>query len=53
MRRLRLAFERQGSPTAGLKSLAALEAAGVLKIAGNRALAERFVTLFPLPPKVA
>lgn len=33
--------------------LAALEAAGVLAITGNRALAERFVTLFPLPDKVA
>jgi DNA-binding HxlR family transcriptional regulator len=31
--------------------LAALEADGLLGIAGDRALAERFVTLFPLPPK--
>ena len=31
--------------------LAALEAEGALTIAGDRALAERFVTLFPLPPK--
>ncbi len=31
--------------------LAALEAAGVLRVEGDRALAERFVTLFPLPPK--
>jgi len=31
--------------------LASLEAEGALKIAGDRALAERFVTLFPLPPK--
>lgn len=30
----------------------ALEAAGVLRIEGDRPLAERFVTLFPLPPKV-
>lgn len=29
--------------------IAALEADGLLSIAGNRALAERFVTLFPLP----
>jgi DNA-binding HxlR family transcriptional regulator len=31
--------------------LAALERDGLLAIAGDRALAERFVTLFPLPPK--
>lgn len=31
--------------------LGALEAEGALTIEGNRALAERFVTLFPLPPK--
>ncbi|MEA3012698.1 MAG: hypothetical protein QOD42_1243 [Sphingomonadales bacterium] len=31
--------------------LAALEAEGLLRIEGDRALAERFVTLFPLPPK--
>jgi DNA-binding HxlR family transcriptional regulator len=31
--------------------LAALEAEGALTIEGDRALAERFVTLFPLPPK--
>lgn len=31
--------------------LAALEAEGMLAVAGDRALAERFVTLFPLPPK--
>jgi DNA-binding HxlR family transcriptional regulator len=31
--------------------LAALEQDGLLSIAGDRALAERFVTLFPLPPK--
>jgi DNA-binding HxlR family transcriptional regulator len=33
--------------------LAALEAEGVLKVEGDRALAESFVTLFPLPPKAA
>jgi DNA-binding HxlR family transcriptional regulator len=33
--------------------LAALEQAGALTISGDRALAERFLTLFPLPPKVA
>jgi len=32
--------------------LAALETAGALTISGDRALAERFLTLFPLPPKV-
>jgi DNA-binding HxlR family transcriptional regulator len=31
--------------------LASLEAEGALKVEGDRALAERFVTLFPLPPK--
>jgi DNA-binding HxlR family transcriptional regulator len=31
--------------------LAALEAEGALTVTGDRALAERFVTLFPLPPK--
>lgn len=31
--------------------LAALEADGLLGIEGDRALAEQFVTLFPLPPK--
>ena len=30
----------------------ALAAAGALSLEGDRALAERFVTLFPLPPKV-
>jgi DNA-binding HxlR family transcriptional regulator len=30
----------------------ALEADGALTVEGDRALAERFVTLFPLPPKV-
>lgn len=33
-------------------SLEALEGQGALRIAGDRALAKRFVTLFPLPPKV-
>ena len=32
--------------------LETLEAQGVLKVEGDRAAAERFVTLFPLPPKV-
>lgn len=32
--------------------LSALEADGALTIEGDRQLAERFVTLFPLPPKV-
>jgi DNA-binding HxlR family transcriptional regulator len=32
--------------------LAALEAQGALRLEGDRALAERFVTLFVLPPKV-
>ena len=36
----------------GGEPLPALEAAGALRLAGDRALAERFVTLFPLPPKV-
>ena len=31
--------------------LSALEAEGALRIDGDRALAERFVTLFPLPEK--
>jgi len=35
----------------GGRPLAALEAEGTLRIQGDRALAERFVTLFPLPPK--
>jgi DNA-binding HxlR family transcriptional regulator len=37
----------------GGQPLAALESAGVLEIEGSRALAERFVGLFPLPPKAA
>jgi DNA-binding HxlR family transcriptional regulator len=36
----------------GGQPLAALERAGMLAVEGDRALAERFVTLFPLPPKV-
>ena len=35
----------------GGQPLGALEGAGVLGIRGDRALAERFVGLFPLPPK--
>jgi DNA-binding HxlR family transcriptional regulator len=47
----------EGAPAAvaaavyGGVPLAALEAEGALTIAGDRALAERFTTLFPLPPK--
>jgi DNA-binding HxlR family transcriptional regulator len=33
--------------------LAALQAGGALRIEGDRALAERFTTLFPLPPKAS
>ena len=36
----------------GGQPLTALERAGMLALEGDRALAERFVTLFPLPPKV-
>ncbi|MBX6426131.1 MAG: transcriptional regulator [Variibacter sp.] len=36
----------------GGESLDALAAKGLLSVEGDRALAERFVTLFPLPPKV-
>ena len=36
----------------GGQPLEALEAAGLLSIEGDRAVAERFVTFFPLPPKV-
>jgi len=35
----------------GGQPLDTLEASGALRIEGNRGLAERFVTLFPLPPK--
>jgi DNA-binding HxlR family transcriptional regulator len=50
-------FTFTGAPAAvaaaayGGVPLAALEADGLLRIDGDRALAERFVTLFPLPPK--
>jgi DNA-binding HxlR family transcriptional regulator len=37
----------------GGQPLRALSAAGALSIEGDRALAERFVTLFPLPAKVS
>jgi len=36
----------------GGQPLTALERAGMLAVEGGRALAERFVILFPLPPKV-
>lgn len=36
----------------GGQPIAAMEAAGALTVEGDRELAERFVTLFPLPPKV-
>jgi len=36
----------------GGQPLEALEAAGALEVKGDRALAKRFTTLFPLPPKV-
>lgn len=36
----------------GGQSLATMEAEGALSIEGDRKLAERFITLFPLPPKV-
>ena len=51
-------FVLAGTPAAvaaavyGGVPLAALEAEGALAVEGDRALAERFVTLFPLPPKV-
>lgn len=37
----------------GGRPIADAEGAGVLTVAGNRALAEAFVTLFPLPDKPA
>jgi len=37
----------------GGQPLGAMEQAGAIRIEGDRALAERFVTLFPLPPKTA
>nr|WP_232089983.1 helix-turn-helix domain-containing protein [Sphingomonas sp. HMP6] len=36
----------------GGRPIADAEAAGTLRLAGDRALAERFVTLFPLPAKL-
>jgi len=36
----------------GGRPIADAEAAGLLRLAGDRALAERFVTLFPLPAKI-
>ena len=36
----------------GGQQLQVLEAAGALRIEGERALAEQFVSLFPLPPKL-
>ncbi|MGQ7791165.1 winged helix-turn-helix transcriptional regulator [Faunimonas sp. B44] len=36
----------------GGQPIEALEAAGVLRVEGDRSLATRFVTLFPLPPRV-
>jgi hypothetical protein len=40
------------APVYGGQPLDALEAAGVLSLEGDRALAERIVALFPLSPKV-
>lgn len=37
----------------GGRPIADAEAAGVVTIRGDRVLADRFVTLFPLPPKIA
>ena len=37
----------------GGQKLELLEESGGLRIEGDRALAERFITLFPLPPKAA
>lgn len=37
----------------GGRPFADAEAAGALTLTGDRALAERFVTLFPLPPKIS
>lgn len=36
----------------GGRTIAEMEAAGALRLEGDRALAERFVTLFPLPAKI-
>lgn len=41
-----------GAAVYGGQPLAALEAAGVLTVTGDHALADRFVTLFPLPAKL-
>ena len=40
-----------GSAPASDTTLDKVKAAGVLRISGDRELAGRFVTLFPLPPK--
>ncbi|MDF2688225.1 MAG: transcriptional regulator, partial [Microvirga sp.] len=37
----------------GGQPLEALEQAGALQIKGDRALARRFIGLFPLPPKAS
>ena len=42
-----------GAAAYGGVPLRDLEAQGELKIEGDRALARRFVTLFPLPPKAS
>jgi hypothetical protein len=36
----------------GGQPLEQMEAAGAVQVEGDRALAERFVTLFPLPCKI-
>ena len=41
-----------GAAVYGGQKLETLAAAGDLSVVGNRSLAERFLTLFPLPPKV-
>jgi DNA-binding HxlR family transcriptional regulator len=54
-----VALVLEGSPPAvaaavyGGVPIEALEAEGALKVEGDRGLAARFVTFFPLPPKVA
>jgi DNA-binding HxlR family transcriptional regulator len=42
-----------GAIVYGGQPIAAMEAAGALTVRGDRALLDRFVTLFPLPPKTA
>jgi DNA-binding HxlR family transcriptional regulator len=42
-----------GAAVYGGVPIEALEADGVLKVGGDRALAARFATMFPLPPKAA